>query len=142
VTATAVEINKHACRYLQRIPGLEIVNKSILEYNPSKKYDLAFTRGVLIHINPEELNHVYDLLWSCSSKYICIAEYYNPEPEQVSYRGHVGKLFKRDFAGEFMDRHSQCRLIDYGFIYHRDPQWPADDITWFMLKKTIHICEK
>jgi hypothetical protein len=27
------------------------------------------------------------------------------------------------------------KLIDYGFCYHRDPQEPLDDITWFLLEK-------
>ena len=32
-------------------------------------------------------------------------------------RGHSDRLFKRDFAGEMMDRHPQLQLIDYGFAY-------------------------
>jgi spore coat polysaccharide biosynthesis protein SpsF len=27
-------------------------------------------------------------------------------------------------------------LVDYGFAYHRDPAFPQDDITWFLLEKT------
>ena len=41
------------------------------------------------------------------------------------------RLFKRDFAGEMLDRFSDLRLVDYGFRYHRDPAHPADDLTWF-----------
>jgi spore coat polysaccharide biosynthesis protein SpsF len=26
-------------------------------------------------------------------------------------------------------------LVDYGFAYHRDPNFPQDDITWFLLEK-------
>jgi spore coat polysaccharide biosynthesis protein SpsF len=53
----------------------------------------------------------------------------------IAYRGHSDRLFKRDFAGEIMDRHSQLRLVDYGFAYRRDPNFPQDDITWFLMEK-------
>ena len=44
------------------------------------------------------------------------------------------KLFKRDFAGEFIKKFKKIKLIDYGFIYHRD-KLPQDDVTWFLLQK-------
>ena len=49
--------------------------------------------------------------------------------------GGVKGLFKRDFAGEIMDRHPQLQLVDYGFAYRRDPNFPQDDITWFLMEK-------
>jgi hypothetical protein len=27
------------------------------------------------------------------------------------------------------------RLVDYGFIYRRDPNFPLDDANWFLLEK-------
>ena len=68
-------------------------------------------------------------------KYICIAEYYNPSPVALSYRGHSDKLFKRDFAGEFMKQFPDVELVQYGFAYRSDPNFPQDDINWFLLKK-------
>ncbi|MDE7313413.1 MAG: hypothetical protein K2N87_17630 [Eubacterium sp.] len=116
--------------------GIEIFETSILEYEPLKTYGLVVISGVLIHTNPNELQHVYQKLYQSSSKYICICEYYNPTPVEVPYRGYSGKLFKRDFAGEFLDKYPDCRLVDYGFSYHRDPIFPRDDETWFLLEKT------
>ena len=29
----------------------------------------------------------------------------------------------------------KLKLIDYGFVYHKDPLYPLDDITWFLLEK-------
>ena len=52
----------------------------------------------------------------------------------VNYRGNSDRLFKRDFAGELMDRYP-LRLIAYGFSYHRDNYFPQDDSTWFLLEK-------
>ena len=139
VQTAAIEINHQAAERLRADKffdnQLEVYESSILEYTPVKKYDMALISGVLIHINPKELQHVYEKLYVSSEKYICISEYYNPTPVEVSYRGHEGRLFKRDFAGEFLDRYPDCRLVDYGFQYHRDPCFPKDDVTWFLLEK-------
>ena len=96
---------------------------------------MTLIKGVLIHINPEALTEVYDKLFAACSRYLLVTEYYNPAPVAISYRGHSDRLFKRDFAGEIMDRHPQLQLVDYGFVYHRDPNFPQDDITWFLLVK-------
>lgn len=137
VKATGVEINTKACACMSQLDNVEVVSESMLSFNPKKQYDLAYTRGVLIHINPSELNHVYDVLCNSSSRYICIAEYYSPQPQEMLYQGFEKRLFKRDFAGEFMNRHPNWYLIDYGFIYHRDRFWPGDDINWFLMQKVV-----
>jgi pseudaminic acid biosynthesis-associated methylase len=93
-------------------------------------------KGVLIHINPDMLESVYAKLYDSSNKYILIAEYYNPTPVSISYRGHNDRLFKRDFAGEMLDKYNDLRLTDYGFLYHRDNYFLQDDINWFLLEKS------
>lgn len=138
IKLTAVEINEVAVKELQENFGdsVEIYHQSILDFSPKNKYDFVLIKGVLVHINPDYLEKVYDLLYSSSNRYICVAEYYNRKPVEVTYRGHEGKLFKRDFAGEMMDKFSDLKLIDYGFVYHRDYHFPQDDTTWFLLEKT------
>jgi hypothetical protein len=64
-----------------------------------------------------------------------ICEYYNPTPVTVVYRGHRDRLFKRDFAGEMLDKYADLALLDYGFTYHRDANFPQDDANWFLLEK-------
>ena len=54
-------------------------------------------KGVLIHINPDELTRVYDNLHTLSARYVMVCEYYNPAPVVVNYRGIEDRLFKRDF---------------------------------------------
>jgi len=53
------------------------------------------------------------------------------------YRDHTDRLFKRDFTGEMLDMFSDLELVDYGFVYRRDPIFPQDDITWFLLEKNV-----
>lgn len=136
IDLSAIEINKKAIDELSKILKPEnIYNNSILDWKPEKKYDLVLISGVLIHINPDFLNNVYQLLYEASNEYILINEYYNPSPVMVEYRGNKNKMFKRDFAGEVLDLFDDLRLVDYGFVYHRDNYFPSDDGTWFLLKK-------
>jgi len=130
-----VEINPQAAAELRAWGQAAVHEGSILDFAAPEPVDLAFTKGVLIHINPDELPRVYDPLAAASRRYVVIAEYYNPSPTTIPYRGHQERLFKRDFAGEFLDRHPDFALVDYGFAYHRDPQFPQDDITWFLMER-------
>ena len=139
IECSAIEINHRAAEILRNdsffTDKVHVNETSILEYEAKEKYDFVLIKGVLIHINPDMLEDVYQKLYDSSNRYICIAEYYNPSPVAIDYRGNADRLFKRDFAGEFMDRYSDCTLIDYGFTYHRDPNFSFDDITWFLLEK-------
>ncbi len=132
---SGVEINTKAAQRLENWGKAEVFHQSILEFKPTKIWDMAFVSGVLIHINPDLLPVVYNKLYNSSKHYVTIIEYYNPSPVEINYRGHAGKLFKRDFCGELMDMYSDLRLIDYGFVYHQDPIFPLDDLTWFLLEK-------
>lgn len=135
--ASAIEINAEAAQRLADvIPAGNISNTSILDFTPTRTWDLTLIKGVLIHLNPEVLPEVYDRLVEACGRYLLVAEYYNPSPVAIPYRGHQDRLFKRDFAGEIMDRHPQMTLLDYGFAYHRDPDFPQDDITWFLMQKS------
>ncbi|MBV9550174.1 MAG: pseudaminic acid biosynthesis-associated methylase, partial [Alphaproteobacteria bacterium] len=131
-----IEINADAAAELARaIPPANVRNSSILDFEPDRKWDLVLIKGVLIHINPDALPQVYDKLVAASGRYLLLAEYYNPAPVAIPYRGHSDRLFKRDFAGEILERHKNFELVDYGFAYRRDPSYPQDDITWFLMEK-------
>jgi spore coat polysaccharide biosynthesis protein SpsF len=108
---------------------------SLLDFHSDRTFDLTFTKGVLIHINPDRVADAYASLVRSSRRYVMVCEYYNPSPVEVTYRGHEHALFKRDFAGEILDAYPELRLVDYGFTYHRDPQFPLDDSTWFLMEK-------
>lgn len=134
--AHGIEINAEAARQLgEVISPAQVYNTSILDFEPKRSWDLALIKGVLIHINPEVLPQVYDKLVASAGRYLLVAEYYNPAPVAIPYRGHSDRLFKRDFAGEILERHPQMKLVDYGFSYRRDTNFPQDDITWFLMEK-------
>jgi pseudaminic acid biosynthesis-associated methylase len=135
VGLAAVELNKKAYDELRKIEGIKAYNQSILDFKSAEKSDFVLVKGVLIHINPEMLPIVYDLLYNTSRKYLCIAEYYNPTPVTIDYHGHKNVLFKRDFAGEMLDRFADLKLVNYGFTYHRDNYNKFGDVNWFLLEK-------
>ena len=136
IDAHAIEINSNAAKHLSEvIPPAQVHNTSITEFVPVRQWDLTLIKGVLIHLNPEVLPQAYENLYAACSRYLLVAEYYNPNPVAISYRGHSDRLFKRDFAGEMLERHSNLQLLDYGFVYRRDPSFPQDDITWFLMEK-------
>lgn len=129
-----VEINAKAARELSRIPEVEAIHESLFDVK-ADPCDMALTKGVLIHLSPDLLPEAYDQLAHHGRRYVTIIEYYNPSPVEVTYRGHRGRLFKRDFAGEFLARHPSYQLLDYGFAYRHDPVFPQDDLTWFVMER-------
>jgi spore coat polysaccharide biosynthesis protein SpsF len=131
--ATAVEINAKACKDLRTV-AKHVLNASFLDLEPVGQFDLVLTKGVLIHVAPADLPAAYAVIHQSARRWILIAEYYSPTPVEKEYRGHKGKLWKRDFAGELLEAYPDLRLADYGFVYHGDP-FPQDDITWFLLEK-------
>lgn len=138
MTQHAIEINVDAARALERlIPKDHITQGSILDFQCNRTFDLVLIKGVLIHIQPNALPLVYEKLYESTGKYLLVCEYYSPVPVSVNYRGHENRLFKRDFCGEILDRYPDLRLVDYGFVYRRDPKFPQDDSTWFLMEKTL-----
>jgi len=99
------------------------------------KFDLVFTRGVLIHIPPSMLPLVYENMYTHSSRYIVMAEYFAPKREMIPYHGKDNLLWRADYAGEIMDRYSDLRLVDYFFVYSRDSVYPQDNVTVFVMEK-------
>jgi len=131
---TGIEINGRAAKLLEKT-GAKVLVGSIEETSCTEKYDLVFSKGVLIHINPDSLNLVYEKMYEASNRWILTIEYYSRNPSEITYRGQRNVLFKRDFSGDLMDKYGEkLRLVDYGFVYHRDI-FPQDDLNWFLLEK-------
>ena len=134
-TQAAVEINPAACKALRKTDHREVHQSSILAFgHAGRHWDLVITKGVLIHIAPADLPRVYQTIDECARRYVLIAEYFNPTPIEVRYRGQEHAMWKRDFAAELMDQCDGWECVDYGFVWSRDPM-PQDSITWFLLER-------
>ena len=58
------EINENAAKTAREANIAEIINTTVIEpLNANTTFDLTFTKGVLIHINPEMLQAVYQNLF-------------------------------------------------------------------------------
>ncbi len=132
---TGVELNPQALAVLQTLEGITAVHSAIQDFKSTQSYDLVYTCGVLIHLNPDDLPATYQKMVQLSSKYILINEYFNPSPVALEYRGHAEKLFKRDFGREFLEANEgQVRVVEYGFLWQTaEPAW--DNTTWWLFEK-------
>lgn len=70
----------------------------ILGLHQPGSIDLVFTAGLLIHIAPDELEATMRAIAEVSAKYVLAVEYYAEQEEEVEYRGHSGKLWRRPFG--------------------------------------------
>lgn len=102
---------------------------------PAGAVDLAFTSGVLIHIHPD------DLLASCreihrvARRYVVCIEYFSDRAEEINYRGHAERLFKRDFGGFWLDNFADLKVVNYGFAWKR--LTGLDNLTWWVFEKRV-----
>ena len=134
IKTSGIEINAMAAKQADK-KGHTIVCGSVLNRPQVEFADLVFTSGVLIHIEPGALETAYRFLFDHSLRYVLLIEYFNPTPAEIPYRGHAERLFKRDFAGDMLDRFP-LRIVDYGFTWRRDLMFPLGDVTWFLLERT------
>jgi len=132
---SGIDLNYKAIQKLNKWGRAKSYLSSASKFTSKEKYDLTFCKGLLIHINPKQLNKVYKNLYQYSKKYILIAEYYSPKPTKIKYRGYNNKLFKRDFAREMLKKYKNLTLVEYGFHYEGDKNAPGDNDNWFLLKK-------
>ena len=131
---TGIELNPSAFARLATVPGITAVQSSIQDYHSKKRFDLVFTCGVLIHLNPADLPEVYRKVAALARRYVLINEYFNPTPVAIEYRGHSGKLFKRDFAGAFLDTVEGFEPVRWGFLWKRmEPAW--DNSNWTLMRR-------
>jgi spore coat polysaccharide biosynthesis protein SpsF len=86
-------------------------------------------------VAPDDLPAAYAVLHDAAERYVLLAEYFAKTPTEVQYRGQDRALWRRDFAGEFLDMHPNMRLRDYGFAYSRDAVAPQDDLTWMLMER-------
>lgn len=98
---------------------------------PSAGFDLAFTCGVLIHVEPDSLLSICREIHRVSKKYILSLEYFSDRPTQKAYRGET--LFKRDYGQFWLDNFSDLEVEDVGFFWK--PVTGLDNLTFWLFRK-------
>lgn len=100
---------------------------------PDGAVDMAFTSGVLIHVHPDDLEASCREIHRVAARYIVCIEYFADRPEEIEYRGHSERLFKRDFGGFWLDLFPEMETVDYGFAWKR--LTGLDNLTWWVFRK-------
>jgi pseudaminic acid biosynthesis-associated methylase len=98
-----------------------------------RRFDLVFSMGVLIHQPDTTLPLVMHEMVRCSRRWVLCGEYHAPTQEEISYRGHEGALFRRDYGSIFVELFPELKQQDSGFLGN-DDGW--DDVTWWLFERT------
>ena len=134
----AVEPNRTAYERLVADPRIRVEqawNATAAELPlPDAAVDLVFTSGVLIHIAPADLGRATDEIVRVARRYVLCVEYFSHTPQEITYRGHEGLLFKRDFGAFYLDRHPGLRPLAYGFLWQRE-LLIFDNLNWWLFDK-------
>lgn len=96
-------------------------------------FDIVFTSGVLIHINPTDLPVAMKEIARCSKSYIWGYEYFSENVVEINYRGNTGFLWKADYCKIYMENIPNLEIIkknNYKYIQNQDLK---DNM--FLLKK-------
>lgn len=67
-------------------------------YGPGYICKLTMTAGVLIHIPEQEIWDVMRSMVQLSGEYVLAIEYDADKSEEVNYRGHTGRLWRRPYG--------------------------------------------
>lgn len=102
----AVELSKkNSC-------GINIIQGSAIDIPFKDAYfDLVFTSGLLIHIDPSDVNKVLTEIHRCSRRYIWGLEYYEEKYTGVPYRGEKNLLWKGNYKQLYLDLFSDLQLV-------------------------------
>lgn len=113
-----LEINKKAIEIARsRNPDIKFVHSSIEEYQNNEKFDLVYTAGVLIHINPQALNQIIQKIISLTTKYVFGFENYADKLTAINYRGNPNTCWKQNFPNLFLQTKKMIFLKERKIIY-------------------------
>ena len=111
----AVEVSKENTKNINLIQG----SAFDIPFKDSY-FDLVFTSGVLIHINPDDLNAAMMEIYRCTGEYIWGFEYYADKYSEIPYRGRRNLLWKAPFAKLYLDEFGDLELVKEKRIKYLD----------------------
>lgn len=94
-----IDINSKAVEEAQQdgLPALVLPASALGEIYRGV-FDLSFSCGMLIHVGPEDISRVMDSIIASSRKYVLAVEYAAETEEEIDYRGHSERLWRRPFG--------------------------------------------
>ncbi len=101
------DINKTAIKQARALlPHADIdecpANKLVSFYK-DWGFDVVMTAGVLIHIPPEEVRKVMLAIVATAYEYVVAIEYDAIQEQEIKYRGHEGRLWKRPYGSMYAE---------------------------------------
>lgn len=100
--ASAAGLEVYQCLDFRQVPG---------------RFDLVFTAGVLIHIEPENVREVMAEILAKSMRWVVAVEYEDVYETAVEYRGHSDKCWRRPYGKLYEDMGLKLvdKTVPYGF---------------------------
>ena len=100
IPMSGVDVNEDAIQEAQS-HGFDVIEgraDQVADLFGHGSADLVVTSGVLIHIAPDDLIPSMTAIRDVSARYVLAVEYNSDTVQEVEYRGHKGRLWKRDFG--------------------------------------------
>ncbi|MBU2541483.1 MAG: methyltransferase domain-containing protein [Candidatus Omnitrophica bacterium] len=121
----------------KRTKNINILKGNIFDLPFKDKYfDIVFTSGVLIHINPKDIKKAISEIHRCSRKYIWGFEYFAEDYNEINYRGKKSLLWKTNFPKIYTDTFEDLRVKKIKFLKYRKD----DNVdVMFLLKKVSRL---
>lgn len=131
-----IEINKYAVELSKsKTKDINIIQGNALDIPFKNNYfDLVFTSGVLIHINPVDLGIVMYEIHRCSRRFIWGLEYYANELTPIKYRDNKDLLWKANYHKRYMESFYDLELVNAKKLKYMDSD--NEDIM-FLLRKEV-----
>ena len=100
---TGVDLNEYALSInKEKHPEFKFDLASALDLPYSDdSFDLVFTRGVLIHIDPTNIDKAIDELFRVSKKWIINLEYFGEDSKSISWKRGDDLLWYRDMKAKW-----------------------------------------
>ncbi len=123
----AVELSK------SRTCNINIIEGSAFDIPYKDGYfDLVFTSGVLIHVQPSDIDEAMREIHRCSREYIWGLEYYATEYTEKNYRGNEDLLWKANFLKLYLELFSDLVIVKEERLQYLD----NDNVdSMFLLRK-------
>lgn len=108
-----IELQEYAVEKSKMLTrGVNIIQGSAFDIPYKDRYfDMVFTSGVLIHINPVDLKMALDEIHRCCNRFIWGFEYDSEDFTMIPYRGEPNILWKGNYAREYLTRFNDLTLV-------------------------------